>query len=64
MGESLGRGAKAQSVNDLPIWSPQVGGNDERGAILKERLDGWDRRPDARVVNDLAVGERHIEVNA
>jgi hypothetical protein len=64
MGESLGRGAKAQSVNDLPIWSPQVGGNDERGAILKERLDRWHRRPNPRVVNDLSVGERHIEVNA
>ncbi len=26
--------------------------------------DGRDRGPDARVVGDLAVGERHVEVDA
>jgi len=64
IGESLGRRSEAQSVNHFPVGSPEVGRNDERGAILEERFDRWYRCSNPRVVDDLSVRERHIEVNA
>ena len=46
------------------LWASEVGHHDDHGAPLGEMLQGWDRRLDARVVGDGAVGERHVQVLA
>jgi hypothetical protein len=64
LGESLRCGSKAQPVYHSAIWSAKVRHDHHRCAPVKERLDGWHSGANARVVDDLPIRERHVEVNA
>jgi hypothetical protein len=64
LGESLSCRSKAQPVYHSAVGSTKVRHDHHRRAAVKERLDGWHSGADARVVDDLSVGERHVEVNA
>jgi hypothetical protein len=62
--ESLSCGSQAKAIDNATIWSAKVRHDHDRCTAIKERLDGWDGGADARIVNDLSIGKRHIEVNA
>jgi hypothetical protein len=62
--ESLSCGSQAKAIDNATIWSAKVRHDHDRCTAIKERLDGWDGGADARIVNDLSIGERHIEVDA
>ena len=57
--------SQAQAVLDLAVGPAEVAGEDDprarAGAAGRDRRD---RRTDPRVVGDLAVGERDVEVDA
>ena len=62
--QTLRRRSQPQTVNHLPVWATEMRGEHNRGSVLKERLDRWDRGANARVVHHLAVRERHVEIDA
>ena len=62
--ESLGCGSQTQAVHNATIWPAKVRHDHDGCATIEERLDRWYRRANARVVDDLAIRERHIEVDA
>ena len=62
--QSLRCRSKAQAVNNATIWSAKVRHDHDRCAAIEERLDRWNCGADTRVVDDLSIGERHVEVDA
>jgi hypothetical protein len=62
--ESLSCGSEAQAINNATIRSAKVRHDHDRCAAIQERLDRWNCGADTRVVDDLSIGERHVEVNA
>lgn len=52
-------------LDDLAIWTAQVGHEDDRlGAVVDRILDGWDGTSDTLGVGDVLVGvERDVEVD-
>jgi len=54
---------QAQAVLDLSVRSTEMARQDDLGALGQEGVDRRDRRTDPRVVGDLAVGERDVEVD-
>ena len=62
--QSLRCGSQTQAVYNATIWSAKVRHDHDRRATIEKRLDGWNGGTDAGVINDLSIGERHIEVNA
>ena len=67
--ESLSRD-RAQGEALLAALRPsEVGDQDQLRASPAQLFDGWQRRPDPRVVRDLAravrfVSQRHVEIHA
>jgi hypothetical protein len=64
LGEPFGGGSEAQAINNATIRSAKVRHDHDRCAAIQERLDRWNCGADARVVDDLSIGERHVKVNA
>jgi hypothetical protein len=62
--QSLRCRSQTQAVDNATIWSAKVRHDHDRRATIEKRLDSWNGGTDAGVVDDLPVGERHIEVNA
>jgi len=62
--QSFRCGSKAQAINNATIWSAKVRHDHDRCATIEERLNGWNGSTDAGVINDLPVGEWHVEVDA
>ncbi len=63
-GEALADGPQAQAVGHLAVRPAEVARQDHPGTLLDEQQDGRDRGPDPRVIGDLAVGQRDVEVDA
>ena len=64
LGQPLRGRLEAHRRVDLALGPPQVGGDDEPGAVFEEPGDGRQRGPDAGVVADLAlVVEGDVEVD-
>ena len=63
LAQTLGDRPQAEAVLDLAVGPPEVAGQDHPGALAEEGPDRRDRRPDPRVVGDLAVLERDVEVD-
>ena len=64
LGQALADRSQPQAVDDLAVRPAEVAGQDDVGARLQEVADGRDGGADARVVGDLAVRERDVEVDA
>ena len=64
LGQPLPDRPQAQAVLDLAVRTAEVAGQDDRGAALQQGVDGRDGGPDPRVVGDLAVRQRDVEVDA
>jgi hypothetical protein len=64
LGEACGRGLEAELGLDLALGAAEVRSQKDAPASLHDRLDGGDRRADARVVGDGRAVERHVEVDA
>ena len=65
LGEALGDRSQGVVGIDLPLGTPQVGGDDHLGAGVEQGTQGGQSRLDAAVVGDVLVGvQRHIEVGA
>ena len=47
-----------------PVRTPEVRNDHHAGALVEERIQGWQGRPHAAVVGDPAVGQRHIQIEA
>jgi hypothetical protein len=45
--QTLRRWSQSQTVNYLPVWATEMRGKHNRGAVLKKRLDRWDRGANA-----------------
>ena len=55
---------KAEAVLHLSVRTAQVAGEDDPSATLEQQVDGRERGPDPRVVGDLAVRKRDVEIDA
>src|SRR6476646_4292303 len=64
LGQALADRSKPQAVLDLAVRASEVAGEDDRRAGPDQRQDRRDRRADPRIVGDLAVRERDVEVDA
>jgi hypothetical protein len=64
LGEPFSGGSEAQAINNATIRSAKVRHDHDRCAAIEERLDRWHCGADTRVVDDLSIGERHVEINA
>ena len=62
--QALGHRSKPEAVLDLPVRSAQVAREHDAGAAGQQVADGRNRGANARVVGDLPVLERHVEVDA
>ena len=64
LAEPLGDGPQAEAVGDLAVGPAEVAGEDDPRALRLQVADRRQRGADARVVGDLAVRERDVEVDA
>ena len=64
LAQALADRPQPEPVLDLAVGPAEVAGEDDLRARAEERRDRRQGGPDARVVGDLAVGERDVEVDA
>ena len=64
LGEARRHGRHAQPVDHLPLGPAEVGHEHDRAALVEQVRDRGQGGADARVVDDAAVFERHVEVDA
>ncbi len=62
--EALGGGQQGEDRVRGALGAAQVGGDEDLGAGVREGLDGGQYGPDAAVVGDDPVGQRHVQVGA
>ena len=62
--EARRHGRHAQPVDDLPLGPAEVGHEHDRAALVLQVGDRGQGGADARVVDDAAAFERHVEVDA
>ena len=62
--QPLRDGPQAEAVLDLAVGPAEVAREDDPRAVGEQVVDGRDGGADARVVGDLAVLERDVEVDA
>ena len=64
LGQALPDRPEPEAVLDLAVGAAEVAGEDDRAPAWSSALIVGMRGPDARVVGDLAVGQRDVEVDA
>ena len=62
--EALGDRSQPQTVLDLAVRAAEVAREDHPRAVGQEEVDRRDRGTDARIVRDLAVLQRDVEIDA
>ena len=62
--QALGDRPEPEAVLDLAVGPAEMAGQDDPRALAEQVADRRDRGADARIVGDLAVLERDVEVDA
>jgi hypothetical protein len=62
--EPLRGGSQTQAIDNATIWPTKVRHDHDRCATIEQRLDRWNRRANSGVIDDLPIGEWHIEIDA
>src|SRR5579859_1766424 len=63
--QALRHRLQAHGINDFSLWTAQVGHENDRGSLVKQILDSWQRCCDTRIIGNVLLRvERHVEVNA